>query len=113
MRIKAKGSGLEHVEDYRHDRVLDDIDLLATGYKKSEGPFWEGINRVDTVRDEGITLHRVPRSELPEAYPNQFLYDDHGFIAFVDHVDSEFVYLAVDSRDTLMNQRFWGLAPRQ
>ena len=27
MRIKAKGSGLLHVEDYRHDRVLDDIDL--------------------------------------------------------------------------------------
>ena len=80
MRIKAKGSGLEHVEDYRHDRVLDDIDLLATGYKKSEGPFWEGINRVDTVRDEGITLHRVPRSELPEAYPNQFLYDELYFI---------------------------------
>ena len=48
MRIKAKGSGLLHVEDYRHDRVLDDIDLLATGYKQSEGEFWEGIDRVDT-----------------------------------------------------------------
>ena len=31
---------------------------------------------------------------------------------FVDHVDQDFVYLAVDSRDNLMNQRFWGLAPR-
>ena len=28
MRIKAKGSGLNNVEDYRHDRVLDEIDLL-------------------------------------------------------------------------------------
>ena len=27
MRIKAKGSGLLQVEDYRRDRVLDDIDL--------------------------------------------------------------------------------------
>ena len=112
MRIKAKGSGLLHVEDYRHDRVLDDIDLLATGYKQSEGEFWEGIDRVDTVREDDMTLHRIPRSELPEAYPNQFLYDDNGFIAFVDHVDQDFVYLAVDSRDNLMNQRFWGLAPR-
>jgi len=112
MRIKAKGSGLLHVEDYRHDRVLDDIDLLATGYKKSEGEFWDSIDRVDTVREDDMTLHRIPRSELPEAYPNQFLYDDNGFIAFVDHVDEDFVYLAVDSRDNLMNQRFWGLAPR-
>ena len=36
MRIKAKGSGLMHVEDYRRDRVLDDIDLLATGYDGSQ-----------------------------------------------------------------------------
>ena len=112
MRIKAKGSGLEHVEDYRHDRVLDDIDLLATGYKKSAGDFWDGILEVDTVREDNITLHRIPRVELPEAYPNQFLYDDNGFISFVDHVDADYVYVAVDSRDNLMNQRFWGLAPR-
>ena len=112
MRIKAKGSGLEHVEDYRHDRVLDDIDLLATGYECFSGDFWSVIERVDTVREESLTLHRIPRSELPNVYPNQFLYDEQDFIAYVDHVDDDHVYLAVDSRDHLMNQRFWGLAPR-
>ena len=112
MRIKAKGSGLEHVEDYRHDRVLDDIDLLATGYECFSGDFWSAIERVDTVREESLTLHRIPRSELPNVYPNQFLYDEQDFIAYVDHVDDDHVYLAVDSRDHLMNQRFWGLAPR-
>jgi len=112
MRIKAKGSGLEHVEDYRHDRVLDDIDLLSTGYECFSGDFWSAIERVDTVREESLTLHRIPRSELPGAYPNQFLYDEQDFIAYVDHVDDDYVYLAVDSRDHLMNQRFWGLAPR-
>ena len=112
MRIKAKGSGLEHVEDYRHDRVLDDIDLLATGYECFSGGFWSAIERVDTVREESLTLHRIPRSELPTVYPNQFLYDEQDFIAYVDHVDDDHVYLAVDSRDHLMNQRFWGLAPR-
>lgn len=112
MRIKAKGSGLRHVEDYRHDRVLDDIDLLATGYKRSVGNFWDRINEVDTVREDNMTLHRIPREEMPETYPNQFLYDDNGFMSFVDHVDTDYVYIAVDSRDNLMNQRFWGLAPR-
>jgi len=112
MRIKAKGSGLEHVEDYRHDRVLDDIDLLATGYERFSGDFWSVIERVDTVREESLTLHRIPRPELPTVYPNQFLYDEQDFIAYVDHVDDDYVYLAVDSRDHLMNQRFWGLAPR-
>ena len=112
MRIKAKGSGLEHVEDYRHDRVLDDIDLLSTGYECFSGDFWSAIERVDTVREESLTLHRIPRAELLGAYPNQFLYDEQNFIAYVDHVDDDHVYLAVDSRDHLMNQRFWGLAPR-
>ena len=112
MRIKAKGSGLEYVEDYRHDRVLDDIDLLSTGYECFSGDFWSSIQQVDTVREESLTLHRIPRSELPDAYPNQFVYDDQAFIAYVDHVDEDYVYLAVDSRDHLMNQRFWGLAPR-
>lgn len=112
MRIKAKGSGLAHVEDYRHDRVLDDIDLLSTGYECFEDDFWSGIEQVDTVREGNLTLHRIPRSDVPNAYPNQFVYDEQEFIAYVDHVDTEYVYLAVDSRDHLMNQHFWGLAPR-
>lgn len=112
MRIKAKGSGLEHVEDYRHDRVLDDIDLLSTGYERFPGNFWSAIEQVDTVREDNLTLHRIPRSELPNAYSNQFVYDDEAFIAYVDHLDDAHAYLAVDSHDHLMKQRFWGLAPR-
>lgn len=112
MRIKAKGSGLMHVEDYRRDRVLDDIDLLAKGYEHIEGDFWSTISEVDTLREGDCTLHRVPRKSVPSAYPNQFLYDDHEFMAFVKRVDSEFVYLRCDSRDNLMHKRFWGLAPR-
>jgi len=112
MRIKAKGSGLQHVEDYLHDRVLDDIDLLATGHLHIAGDFWSDIEQVDTVREDDVTLHRIPRRELPEVYPNQFVMDDEGFLAYVDHVDEDYVFLLVDSKDNLMNQRFWGLAPR-
>ena len=112
MRIKAKGSGLQHVEDYRHDRVLDDIDLLATGYEHIEGDFWSSVTDVDTVREGEVTLHRLPRANLPQAYPNEFVYDDEAFLAYVSRLDNDHAYLRVDSRDNLMNQRFWGLAPR-
>ena len=112
MRIKAKGSGLHRVEDYRHDRVLDDIDLLATGYEHVSGDFWSKISDVDTVREGDVTLHRLPRAALPGAYPCQFVYDDCDFLACVVRLDDDYVYLRVDSRDNLMNQRFWGLAPR-
>lgn len=112
MRIKAKGSGLLHVEDYRRDRVLDDIDLLTKGYEHVPGDFWDGVDEVDTVREDDLTLHRVPRAALPHAYPNQFLFDDNDFLAFVVRIDGQHVYLRCESRDGLMNQRFWGLAPR-
>jgi PhoH-like ATPase len=112
MRIKAKGSGLLHVEDYRHDRVLDDIDLLARGYEHFEGDFWSGIAEVDTLRESDCTLHRIPRRFLPQVYPNMFLHDDQAFIAYVKRIDSDYVYLRCDSRDNLMNARFWGLTPR-
>jgi len=112
MRIKAKGSGLIHVEDYRRDRVLDDIDLLARGYEHVEGDFWSMISEVDTLREGNCTLHRIPRKSLPQAYPNMFVHDDQEFIAFVQRVDRDFVYLRCDSRDNLMHKRFWGLSPR-
>ena len=112
MRIKAKGSGLRHVEDYRRDRVLDDIDLLSRGYEHIEGDFWSGVDTVDTVRENHVTLHRVPRAALPGAYPKMFLYDDNDFMAFVVRLDTDCVYLRCDSRDNLMHRRFWGLLPR-
>lgn len=112
MRIKAKGSGLMHVEDYRRDRVLDDIDLLARGYQRIEGDFWSTVSEVDTVREGEQTLHRVPRAALPEAYPNLFVHDDNAFFAFVVRLDASHVYLRCDSPDNLMKRRFWGLSPR-
>jgi PhoH-like ATPase len=101
-----------HVEDYRRDRVLDDIDLLSRGYEHLEGDFWAGISEVDTVREGDVTLHRVAREALPGAYPNLFVYDDHDFFAFVVRLDPTHVFLRCDSRDNLMNRRFWGLSPR-
>jgi PhoH-like ATPase len=112
MRIKAKGSGLANVEDYRRDRVLDDINLLATGYENIEGDFWSTISEVDTLREGDCTLHRIPRKSLPNAYPNMFVYDDQNFMAFVKRVDNEFVYLRCDSRDNLMHKSYWGVKPR-
>jgi PhoH-like ATPase len=112
MRLKAKGSGLANVEDYRRDRVLDDIDLLAKGYEHVPGDFWAGVDDVDTLREGNCTLHRVARSVFPQVYPNMFLYDDNDFFAYVQRIDAEHMYLRCDSRDNLMNRRFWGLAPR-
>lgn len=112
MRLKAKGSGLEHVEDYRKDRVLDDIDLMSKGYELVPGHFWSNIDKVRTERRNGEVIHTVDRSLLPKAYPNQFLCDDTGFVGYVEAVGNDHVELLDLNQEQLMGQRMWGLSPR-
>ena len=49
---------------------------------------------------------------LPDAYPHQFIIDEHEFIACVARFDSDYLYLRVEDRHHLMNRQFWGLKPR-
>jgi len=112
MRLKAKGSGLEHVEDYRKDRVLDDIDLMARGHEKVPGDFWSRVDKVKTERRGIDTVHVVPRSVLPDAYPNMFIVDEADFVGYIQHMDSDFIELVDLHRERLMAQKLWGLSPR-
>ncbi len=112
MRLKAKGAGLEHVEDYRKDRVLDDIDLLASGVESVPGNFWDRIESVDTVRNGTHVVHLVPASVLPQAYPKMFLRDDADTFGYVEKIEGGVVHLRDLRPETLMRQKLWGLLPR-
>ncbi len=112
MRLKAKGSGLENVEDYRRDRVLDDIQYMAKGYEYSPGRFWDRVDSVDTLREGGQTVHVLSRNVLPRAHVNQFIYDDSDFVGWVRAVDEDRVELLDLCREQLMHQSLWGLTPR-
>lgn len=112
MRIKAKGSGLEHVEDYRRDKVLDDIDLLTKGHMRVEGSFWDTVKDVDTIREDNKTLHLIDKSLFPEAYPGLFIHDRDDFVGFVEAVSDSGLRIRDLSGDQLMRQSCWGLRPR-
>ena len=112
MRLKAKGSGLELVEDYRNDKVLDDVTLLSKGYEFFEGGFWSQIKSVSTRRDHGEAIHHINKVDLPHAYPNLFLLDDTDFIGMVVGIDEEQVAIIDLNRQRLMNQTVWGIKPR-
>ncbi|NKI19611.1 PhoH family protein [Spongiibacter sp. KMU-166] len=112
MRLKAKGSGLENVEDYRRDRVLEDIQYMAKGYEYLPGRFWDSINEVETLREGSQTIHVLDRASLGPLHVNQFIYDDSGFVGLVRAIDGERVELLDLCRDQLMHQSMWGLRPR-
>lgn len=112
MRLKAKGSGLVNVDDYRRDRVLDDIDFMAKGYEKVGGDFWRGVEQVDTYREGALTVHTIDRARHPNAHINQFLLDDKDFVGYVRKITEDKLELLDLSREQLMHQRIWGLKPR-
>ena len=112
MRLKAKGSGLEHVEDYRKDRVLDDIDLLARGHELVSGRFWDSVGEVETQQDGPRLYHRIARSVFPHAYSRMFIHDEQGFMGYVESIEGETLVVRDLNVDALMKQRVWGLSPR-
>ena len=112
MRLKAKGSGLENVEDYRKDRVLDDVKMMAKGYERVEGDFWQRVAKVRTLREGMDTIHVIARSVLPDAYTQMFVCDERGFVGFIKRIDEQHIHVQDLNIDSLMHQGFWGLKPR-
>ncbi|MEW9798434.1 PhoH family protein [Alteromonas sp. CYL-A6] len=113
MRLKAKGAGLAHVEDYRTDQLISDIKYLSKGYHKFEGNFWEQVKKVDSRSEGRDTIHTVPRSMLPGAYVNEFLIDDtRQFAGMVESADDESLEILDLGYERLMGRHAWGITPK-
>jgi len=112
MRLKAMGAGLEKVEDYRTDQLVSDIELLPAGHMHLDGTFWEQVDEVNSFQKDGKTYHKVARSLLPNAYVNEYIYDDtKDFAARVSHIDIDEITLLDLNYNHLMQQECWGITP--
>lgn len=75
LRIKAAVLGI-HAEDYHNDRVLDDLDLLHSGYEELPADFWSSHGEhMESWHDGGGQAHyRLYGPSVVDWYPNQFLH---------------------------------------
>ena len=113
MRLKAKGAGLAHVEDYRTDQLISDIKYLSRGYHKFEGNFWDKVKSVDSRSEGRDTIHTVPRSVLPDAYVNEFILDDsQHFAGLIEAVNKETLEVLDLGYERLMSRHAWGITPK-
>ena len=110
MRLKAKGAGVQLVEEYRSDQPISDIRFLSKGYQKFSGDFWQHIQNCDTKSDGRHTIHTVSTDDVQESYVNQYLIDgsDH-FCARVTKVEQTGVSFIDVSRERIEHRKAWGV----
>ncbi|MCI0507412.1 MAG: PhoH family protein [Gammaproteobacteria bacterium] len=112
MRLKARACGIAS-EDYHNDQLVSDIRQLTKGFINVEGSFWEHIGEVESKQIDGHTYHRIPSGNLAfEVFANQFIVDGAGFVARVQQVDKQHITLWDLRKDRLLQQKVWGLTPR-
>ncbi|MCB4438491.1 PhoH family protein [Alteromonas sp. McT4-15] len=113
MRLKAKGAGLAHVEDYRTDQLITDIKYLSRGFHTFEGNFWDNVKSVDSRQEGRDTIHTVPKSMLPEAYVNEFLLDEsQQFAGLIEEISNDTLEVLDLGYERLMSRHAWGITPK-
>ena len=113
MRLKAKGAGLAHVEDYRTDQLISDIKYLSKGYHVFEGNFWDQVKSVDSRSEGRDTIHTIERKVLPEAYVNEFLLDENEqFAGLVESIEGDSLEVLDLGVERLMGRSAWGISPK-
>jgi len=113
MRLKAKGAGLKYVEDYRTDKLIDDVDLLSKGYQQVEGEFWDDICECETFNRGEDTYHQIKTDKIKTPYPNQYVTDQSNkFVGKItDHYKGGVELLDI-GYDRLMGEQAWGITPK-
>ncbi|GFD67590.1 ATPase [Alteromonas sp. KUL156] len=113
MRLKAKGAGLAHVEDYRTDQLITDIKYLSRGFHTFEGDFWDSVKSVDSRSEGRDTIHTISKSMLPEAYVNEFLLDEtKQFAGLVEDITDDHLEVLDLGYERLMGRHAWGITPK-
>ncbi|XEI32466.1 PhoH family protein [Aeromonas veronii] len=113
MRLKAKGAGLAHVEDYRSDQLIDDIRLLAKGFQVVPGSFWERVGECESETHGRDTIHVIDANLLEGVHVNQYLVDEENFFAarVLSH-DGNKIRIKDLGRERLMSRKAWGVHPK-
>ncbi|MFH7585219.1 PhoH family protein [Oceanimonas smirnovii] len=113
MRLKAKGAGLERVEDYRSDQLVDDIRLLSKGFFQMENSFWDRVGECQSETHGREVIHTVSEELLPGAHVNQYLIDDTDDFAgrVLSKADGQLRFVDL-GRERMMGRKAWGIQPK-
>lgn len=114
MRIKSSAVGL-HSEDYFNDRVLEDADLLFTGWEVlPEHFFEEHFDKMQSWQEDSRTFYALEIDDTCQWYPNQCLVSENesGFKAIVRDIRDGVATLEYMKSYEGAKQTVWGINAR-
>lgn len=94
MHLKAAALGLT-VQDYRNDQVLQDADLLPTGYREMSPDFWGDGKNLKSWKTGAKTFYQVPQ---PKDQP--FVINEIFFVPKQSADETEFQAIVREVSDT-------------
>ena len=114
MRIKSSAAGL-HSEDYYNDRVLEDADLLYTGWEEIEENFFEkNFKNIKSWQKNGATFYEINTNNKFNWYPNQCLVSTSpsGFSAIVRNTQGKKTTIEYLPSFEQNKKSIWGISAR-
>jgi len=114
MRIKARALGLA-AEDYFNDKVLEDTDLLYTGFRALPADFWDSHGRdMESWQQSGYTYYRVRGPLSRELLVNEFVFleSERPFHAQVKEASGQTAVLATLRDFAGQRHNVWGINAR-
>ncbi len=114
LRIKANIVGLK-AEDYFNDQVLEDADLLPSGFHELSDHFWDEHSKdIASWKEDGHTFYRLQGPQTEDWQPGEMLFQPgaDGFQAIVrskkaDHAIIETIHDFTETRHAV-----WGISAR-
>jgi len=112
LRIKASVVGVR-AEDYYNDKVLEDVDLLFSGFAELPPDFWEAHGEaMDAWTEAGRNFYRLQGPNVSEWQPNQFLSAGEDFHAIVRRVEGDTATLEMARDFRSPRHAVWGITAR-
>ena len=118
IRIKARALGL-YAEDYFNDKVLEDSDVLYTGYRQLDGEFWlRNGSELQSWQEQGSVFYRIQGDDALQMQSNELLLDEDGEktlqarVKEVNRAEKFAVLQTVKDYTHPKNQRVWHHRPQ-
>lgn len=114
MGIKAMSANLEHVEDYKKDQTVDDIDLLPKGVEIYNG-FMDEIDQISSTKSDenGCSISEIKPFEGIVPHYNKFIVDeDNSAVSRIKEFNDEKWVMEVKTTDVMMKKETYHLKPK-